>query len=110
MRNPKEYKKAGGRYSGDKPTRGSGLQRWLQREQWIEVKPYVTRGAIIACGDRKGQACRPLTRANAQTPITLPELIALHGRQKVLQLANKKTRDPDGRVYWKLGKFMASKK
>ena len=108
----KEYQKLGGRYRGSKPTEKKGIQRWLSGEQWIEVGPYLKTGEKIQCGssDRKGKACRPLKRVNSKTPITVPELLELHSKKKLMQLVKKKQRDMKGRLNWKSGTFSPSKK
>lgn len=104
----KEYRKHGGKYANKrKPSANEGTKRWL-REQWTDVKVYLHTGKHLACGSRqrKVKACRPLKRINKNTPITLPELRKLHSKQKLLQLANKKEKDMNGRVYWKSGRFV----
>lgn len=107
----KEYQKRGGKYKGEKPPETKGINRWLSGEQWVEVKPYLTNNKVVECGssDRKGKACRPLKRVNDKTPITLPELIKLHGKKKLLEITNKKIKDMDGRVNWKKATFKPSK-
>lgn len=106
----KEYKRLGGKYKGEKPSKSTGLQRWLEGEQWIEVEPYLTRGEIVMCGTggRKGKACRPLKRATSKTPITIKELQKIHSKDELLKLARKKQRNMSGRVMWKRGKFIPS--
>ena len=96
------YKELGGKYSEAKPSSGVGIQRWLKREKWTQVLPYLLTGEIKQCGsdDGKNIACRPMVRANAQTPQTLPELIAKHGRDKLIELARKKEREPQKRINW----------
>lgn len=108
----KEYKKRGGRYSKAKKsarTSKSSVSRWM-REEWIQVVPYLERGVKLACGDRRNatKACRPLHRISEHTPITLSEVVSLHGKPQVLKLAKKKLKDMNGRLQWKSGSFHAS--
>lgn len=129
----KRYKKRGGRYSSRRGSRRglkrssrlrmskrsrkgtrkgfkkSGVLRWME-EQWIQVVPYLNNGTIRKCGGKNKQtkACRPLHRINDKTPITIGELVKLHGKDKVLRLARKKNRDMDGRLFWKKGTFYPS--
>ena len=103
----KKYQELGGRYSGE---RKKGLDRW-RKEEWIQVKPYLQSGKIIACGSiRRNKVCRPLKRVNKSTPITIGELLKIHSKQDLLKLANKKIKNMDGRVFWKTLKFIPSKK
>lgn len=107
----REYKRRGGTYAeaeGQKPPR-DGVNRWF-REQWIQVMPFLTTGRKVPCGARKdaAKACRPLVRIAEQTPITLPELLERHPRQKLMALARRKIDDMDGRLHWKRGKFYPS--
>ena len=120
----KEYTRRGGKWRSNnskskkiskRPTRKSptqatsGVNRWF-REQWIQVIPYLTKGQKIACGSKKdaAKACRPLKRITDKTPITIPELIKLHGKEKLATMARKKIKDMDGRLYWKSGTFKSS--
>lgn len=105
----KEYKKMGGKYKGKKPT--EGVSRW-NKEKWVQVKPYLQSGKEIACGEDnvKNKVCRPLVRVNKQTPITIPELLKLHSKKDLIDLANKKIKNMEGRVIWKTLKFIPPKK
>lgn len=107
----KEYQRQGGTYSGPKPSKTTGTQRWLQGEQWIEVMPYLKDNKKIYCGTTpsKGKACRPLIRVNKQTPITIPELLKIHTKELLIKIVNQKQKDMDGRLSWKAGKFKSSK-
>ena len=99
----KVYKELGGKYKGKKKTQG--VTRWNE-EKWIQVKPYLESGKKIECGsgdNKKG--CRPLKRISKDTPITLPELIKIHGKKKLLELAKKKQQNMNTRINWKLGKI-----
>ena len=90
-------------------SRKSGVSRWME-EEWIQVVPYLKNGTIRECGgnNKQTKACRPLNRVNDKTPITIGELVKLHGKDEVLRLARKKNRDMDGRLYWKRGRFYSS--
>lgn len=98
----KEYKKRGGTYKdGDK---NKGTRKWL-REKWVAVSKYL-EGEEVKCGDyrmRDKQACRPLLRIDDKTPITIPELIKLHGRDKLKKIAKKKENNMELRINWKSG-------
>ncbi len=101
----KTYKEKGGKYKEDKPPSSQGIQRWLKKEQWIAVLPYLLKGEVIQCGSDGGEniACRPLVRANAQTPPTLPELLKLHTKAKLIEIAREKEKHPKKRINWKSG-------
>lgn len=98
----REYKKRGGKYTAGK--RGNNLSRW-RREIWVQVIPYLRdKAAKLACGEGKHtKACRPLVRVDSRTPPTLPELLKLHGKKKLLALAQKKSSNMSRRVNWKAG-------
>lgn len=99
----REYRKRGGSYKGKK--RSAGVDRWM-REEWVQVVPYLTDGTRVACGARRdAKACRPMRRVSSATPLTLPELVKMHGKGKLLALAKRKRADMDGRVDWKRATF-----
>lgn len=104
------YKERGGRYAPSQ-RKSKGISRWM-REEWIQVVPYLTKGEKIACGaaNKSTKACRPLRRITKQTPATIGELVKLHGKKKVLELARAKNRDMQRRVYWRSGRIAAAKK
>jgi len=106
----KEYQKQGGKYKGDKPDKTKGIQRWLLNEQWIEVTQYLKDNKKVKCGtsEKSGKACRPLIRVNKNTPITIPELLKLHSKEKLLKLIKQKEKVMDGRIQWKKGTFKPS--
>jgi hypothetical protein len=107
----KEYQRQGGTYKGPKPDKNKGVQRWLLGEEWIEVMPYLKNNKIVECGTtpNKGKACRPLIRINKDTPITIPELLKIHSKEKLIKIVKQKELDMDGRVNWKAGTFRKSK-
>ena len=79
-----------------------GLVRWID-EQWIQVIPYLD-GNIVKCGANKDYcACRPLIRVNEETPITVVELVKLHGKKKLRAIAMKKENNINGRLDWVSG-------
>jgi hypothetical protein len=107
----KEYQRQGGTYKGKKPDKNKGVQRWLLGEEWIEVMPYLKDNKKVKCGTtpNKTKACRPLVRINKDTPITIPELLKIHSKDKLIKLVSQKQKDMDGRVNWKSGTFKSSK-
>jgi hypothetical protein len=77
----KEYKKLGGKYSGEK-SKKHGLLRWY-KEEWIDLnRPIKKNGKTIGykkCGRYSTKnnlypLCRPLKRISKDTPKTLNEL------------------------------------
>ena len=74
----KEYKKAGGKYSGTKP-KGKGLTRWFKEDWRTEKgkKTYKEGGTIF----------RPTKRINKKTPTTMSELTP---KQKAKAIKEKK--------------------
>jgi hypothetical protein len=103
----KVYKELGGKYKGTKNK--EGVKRW-NKEEWIQVKPYLESGKKLVCGgsERQNKVCRPLKRINDKSPITIEELLKLHPKKDLIKLANKKIKDMKGRVYWKTLKFIPS--
>jgi len=104
----KKYQELGGKYKGKKK---SLTGRW-RKERWVQVIEYIKYGRIVECGadNKKNKVCRPLVRIDDDTPITLNELRNKYSDKEILQLANKKVKDMQGRIYWKTGKFIPSKK
>ncbi len=105
----KRYKEMGGKYSGSR--KKASTTRW-NKEEWIQVIPYLKTGQKIACGDdnKKNKVCRPFKRVDKNTPITIKELQKLHSNKDLIKLAEKKIKDMNGRVLWKQMKFISSKK
>lgn len=106
----KRYKDLGGKYKKEKKKKGS-TTRW-NKEEWIQVLPYLKENKRIACGmdNKKNKVCRPFKRVDKDTPITLPELLKIHSKKDLIKLAEKKIKDMDGRVFWKNLKYIPSKK
>ncbi len=101
----KEYLRLGGKYKGDKPSTGGDGKTWLS-EKWIQVSEFLETGKKIKCGEGKNsKSCRPTVRVNSKTPITIKELIKLHGKEKLLAFAKKKRANMDLRANWKELKF-----
>lgn len=108
----REYVKRGGKYNiGKSKDNTSGQGRWF-KEKWVQIVPYLKDGKIVECGakNKDPKACRPLKRITKDTPITMREIVKLHGKEKVIKLARKKNRDMKGRLSWKTGTFKSSKK
>tara|TARA_R110001592_G_scaffold357706_1_gene661350 strand:+ start:209 stop:562 length:354 start_codon:yes stop_codon:yes gene_type:complete len=61
----KEYKKRGGKYSGEKPKK-TGLSRWF-KEEWKTQDGKTTY-------KKKGDIFRPTKRITKETPTTMKEL------------------------------------
>tara|TARA_B100000524_G_scaffold333617_1_gene221582 strand:+ start:886 stop:1401 length:516 start_codon:yes stop_codon:yes gene_type:complete len=109
----REYKRRGGTFPGlggvRSEGRRAGIGRWF-RERWVQVRPYLLRAEVVDCGSGDAaKACRPLRRVDERTPATVGELVAMHGREKLLALSARKRADPAGRVYWKRGTFHPAK-
>lgn len=97
----REYKKMGGKYKGKKPK--GGITRW-SNEKWVAVIPYLG-GKNIKCGAtlNKKVSCRPSIRKTKKTPITIQQVIKLHGKKKVKKLATAKNKNMSKRVNWRKG-------
>ena len=79
--------------------RGEGLRRWVD-EQWVDVLSYLD-GEVIQCR----RACRPIKHINDKTPLTIDELIAIHGKKKLRNIAQSKVDNMNKRMNWKSGIF-----
>lgn len=102
----KEYVARGGKYTTTKVDSNSeGIRRWLKKENWVSVSAFLQENKEIKCGSLEGKqiACRPMIRASKDTPITLPELLKIHSKQKLINLAKEKERYPDKRIDWLKG-------
>ena len=106
----KRYKELGGKYKTEKKKKGK-TDRWND-EKWIQVIPYLKSGKEIECGldNKKNKVCRPLKRVDKDTPITIKELQKKHSNKDLINLANRKIKDMNGRIFWKTMKFIPSKK
>lgn len=98
----KEYKRRGGKYATPKQT--SSTKKWLQ-EKWIDVLSYL-KGVKKPCGEgkRRQHACRPFKRIDSNTPLTIDQVIKLHGVSKTKRLAMEKSKHTERvRVDWEKG-------
>lgn len=108
----REYKRLGGQYSGSKEKAAKGgAKKWLS-EEWIQVIPYLKENKKVVCGDRAEakKGCRPFKRIDDKTPSTIKELLKIHSKEKLIELAKKKKKDMDLKVNWKAGTVYKSKK
>ena len=98
----KNYKSMGGKYSGKKP-KSTGLNRW-NSEKWLAVIPYLD-GKRVKCSAtlNKKVACRPSLKKSKSTPITVQQVVKLHGKTKTRKLARAKGKNMSRRVNWKKG-------
>lgn len=86
-----EYKKAGGRYRGQKTS--APLDRWY-KEKWVNVCRPRGRG-YETCGRAKSSVknypyCRPSVRVNSQTPMTVGEIKKKYGQKKLDEMCKRK--------------------
>jgi len=106
----KKYKELGGKYK-TKPNK-KNLNQWLD-EKWSNVYAYINENKTVQCGDNeyvKYSACRPLIRINDNTPLTIDELLELHGKRKLNKLIKEKNKDPQNKILlWKEGKVIDKK-
>lgn len=76
----REYKKRGGKFNQDKPSKNTGLKRWFN-EEWIRIdkdgKPTnkpCGRSSLEISNKVKKPLCRPRKRITNDTPRTATEL------------------------------------
>lgn len=95
----KEYKRRGGKYSGSKPSKSTGLNRWFE-EEWINVCKLPKK---VPCGrpktslvewKKKYPYCRPSKRINKSTPVTASEL----SKGEIKKRCTQKRKSPMKRV------------
>lgn len=97
----KKYMELGGKFKAKSVGR---LSNW-RKSEWVQVVPYLETGEIIECGKGSNtKGCRPTKRVNKDTPITIDQLIKIHGKKKLLELAKRKKKNMDLRINWKAGK------
>lgn len=105
----KKYKELGGKY---KIKKDKNLKRWLD-EEWINAYAYINQNKIVKCGDKDYKtksACRPLKRVSEKTPLTIKEVLKIHGKKKLNELISKKNKDPSNIILsWKNGKIINKK-
>ena len=94
----KEYKRRGGKYSGKKPGKSHGLERWF-KEKWVNV----CKSPRTACGrpktglsdwKKKYPYCRPSRRISSSTPKTASEL----SKAELARRCKRKRKSPTRRV------------
>ena len=115
----RKYKDLGGKYK-DPSTKKEAEELAKKRrrtkiwrdEMWVQIKPYVKEDKKVKCGaGDEGKACRPLKEvAGGDDQMTMDEIVKKWGKEKVLELTEKKIDDMDGRLDWKRGTFTASGK
>lgn len=95
----KEYKRRGGKYSGKKGSRSTGLSRWYD-EKWINVCKLPRK---VSCGRPKLSIsswkknypyCRPSKRVTKQTPRTAGEL----SKAEIKRRCSRKRKSPMKKV------------
>ena len=95
----KEYKRRGGKYSGKKPGRSKGIERWF-KEKWINVCKLPK---IVPCGrpttsysswKKEYPYCRPKVRVNKGTPKIASDL----SDREIERRCKKKRRDPSRKI------------
>jgi len=76
-------------------------------ERWVQVIPFLKSGKVIDCTatTRHTKASRPITRIDADTPVTLPELLKMHDRNSILNMARRKNKTPHKAVRWETLEF-----
>ena len=86
----REYKKAGGKFSGTKP-KSKGLSRWT-KEKWTgaDGKPCGRSASEKAKGVKK-RLCRPSKKVSDKTPKTRAEL----GKSEMSRRAKAKAKNPN---------------
>jgi len=100
----KKYKELGGKIS-EEGERGSRLANW-RTEEWVQVLPFLKEGKKIACGSgQQKKSCRPTKKVSSKTPLTIQELIKIHGKKKLIEIAEAKVANINKRMNWKTGKF-----
>jgi len=108
----RKYVELGGKYKegGGAQPKTTNLSRW-RREKWVQVIPFLKNRKEIACGEdnKKEKVCRPLVRIDSKTPLTIPELLKMHSKKDLIDLAEKKVKNMKGRVFWKTLKFTPPK-
>jgi len=101
----KQYKAAGGRYKGRKPPKNTGLQRWYEQEEWVNVCKPKKKGKYQPCGRPSSKMskreytksypyCRPLKRATKSTPKTVGEFT----KKELKKRCTEKKKNPKRRV------------
>lgn len=86
------YKKLGGKYSGEKP-KNTRLSRWF-KEKWVNIKKKTKSGDYEQCGRKNIKdaypLCRPLLRISKDTPKTVKELSVKSIKKAIKEKKNSK--------------------
>lgn len=103
-RTRQEYKAQGGEF------REATIDNQRARElceRWVQVIPFLKSGKVIdtTVTTRNTKACRPLIRVDENTPVTLPELLKMHDRYDILNMARRKNKTPHKSVHWETLEF-----
>lgn len=93
----REYKKRGGIFKDDKPSKTKGLQRWFN-EKWVRIgkdgkptnKPCGRSSKEMDKNVKKG-LCRPVKRVTKETPKTAKEL----GTKVLKDRVRRKKKNPN---------------
>ena len=106
----KNYIKSGGQF--DEESLNSDYLRRVLRfiaEQWVDVEQYLNEHEITPIEKlQNSKVVRPINRIDKNTPITIHELIQLHGKAKVLQLC--KDKKDENKIIWKSGNIFLKNK
>ena len=104
----KEYTRRGGEYV-EATIDGQRARRLFER--WVEVIPFLKKGHVVDCTEKtyRSKCCRPMHRLDEDTPTTLPELLRVHNRHDILQMARRANKNPEKRVRWEDLEFDAFK-
>ena len=95
----REYKRRGGKYSGPKPSKSTGLKRWFA-EKWINVCKLPKK---VACGrpktnlrdwKKKYPYCRPSKKINKGTPKIASKL----SKAQIKSRCKRKKSNPSKRI------------
>lgn len=99
-----EYKARGGEF---KESTISNQHARELCERWVQVIPFLKSGRVIDASQktRYTKACRPLIRVDDDTPLTLPELLKMHDRHDILNMARRKNKTPHKSVRWETLEF-----
>jgi hypothetical protein len=77
-------------------------------EQWTDVKDYLEDYLTTPITKLANSKCiRPTIRIDNETPLTIQELIKIHGKKKLLDIYDNKK--DDEKIIWKTGKIFKSK-
>jgi hypothetical protein len=96
----KEYKRRGGKYTGKKPSKSSGLSRWYA-EKWVDICSSPRRSCgrpttSVSNWTKNYPYCRPSRRVNRSTPRTVSEL----SKSEIKRRCSRKRRSPLKRQYF----------